>query len=125
MRIATTMVMKRCQVSTTSPMSIPCLSARNSGSGEMAFSSQIVDASPIRKNISPMVTTSLTTSGASTSRRMRVRSMTAPNSGATISTTNTSAIHAGQRWLTRTSQYRNAMIMPTAPCAKLKTPDVV
>ena len=85
----------------------------------------MVAASPMRKNIKPMVTTSCTTSGASTNRRMRTRSMSAPNSGATISTTNTSATHAGQPWLIRTSQYRKAMIIPMAPCAKLNTPDVV
>ena len=42
MTIATMIVMNRCHVSTTLPMSIPCLSAKNSGSGEIAFSSQIV-----------------------------------------------------------------------------------
>ena len=104
MSTATAMVMNRCQVSTTSPMSMPCLSAKNSGSGEIAFSSQMVDASPIRKNISPMVTTSCTTRGACTNRRMSTRSMTAPKSGATISTTKISAIHAGHPWLIRTSQ---------------------
>ena len=104
MTTATAMVMKRCHVRTTSPMSMPCVSAKNSGSGEMAFSSQMVDARPIRKNISPMVTTSCTTSGACTNRRINTRSMTAPKSGATISTTNTSATHAGHPWLIRTSQ---------------------
>ncbi len=58
----------------------------------------------MRKNMSPMVTTSCTTSGASTRRRINPRSITAPNSGAAISTTNTIAIHAGHPWLMRTSQ---------------------
>ncbi len=34
------------------------------------------------------------------------------------------AIGAGIALLTRSSQYRNAEIMPIAPCAKLKIPDV-
>jgi hypothetical protein len=104
-RIATTMVMNRCHVSTTSPMSIPCLSARNSGSGgAIEFSSQIVAARPMRKNMRPIVTTSFTTRGVSTRRRINAQSTNAPNSGATISTTNTIATHAGQPWLIRTSQ---------------------
>ncbi len=68
------------------------------------FSSQIVAASPMRKNIRPIVTTSCTTSGVATSRRISDQSTKAPKSGATMKTTNTIATQAGQPWLIRTSQ---------------------
>ncbi len=54
--------------------------------------------------MSPMVTTSWTTSWACTSRRINVRSINAPNNGAMINTTKISATQAGQPRLIRTSQ---------------------
>ncbi len=104
MPMATMIVMNRCHVSTTLPMSMPCLSAKNSGSGEIEVSSQIVVARPMKKNMSPMVTTSCTTSRACTSLRMMNRSMVAPSSGAAIRITKISANGAGHPWLIRTSQ---------------------
>ena len=48
--------------------------------------SQMPTARPIRKSIRPMVTTSCATSGAPASRRIRMRSISAPRIGAATST---------------------------------------
>ena len=56
---------------------------------------------------------------------MSTRSMSAPTSGASTRSTTIRAMGAGQWWFTRSSQYTNAITIPTAPWAKLKMPDVV
>ena len=52
-------------------------------------------------------------------------SSTTPMSGATTPSVTRSASGVDHPWLTRSSQYTNAENMPTAPWAKLKTPDVM
>ena len=65
---------------------------------------QIVAASPMSRNMSPIVTTSFTTSCVWARWRISSRSISRPSPGAATSTTNATASHAGQPRLTRTSQ---------------------
>ena len=89
------------------------------------FGSQMEAASPMNASISPIVTASWATSGASFSRRMSTRSMTPPSSGAATSTVKRNATSVWRPRSTFSSQYTNAISIPMAPCAKLKIPDVV
>ena len=90
----------------------------------------MMSASPMKNASRPMVATSCATSGASASRRITSRSITAPTSGAM---TNTTMISDGTVGIPQppTSvpaficQYTKAKNMPIALCAKLKMPDVV
>ena len=59
------------------------------------------------------------------SRRMRTRSTNAPAIEAPRIRTMSRAASVGWWWAETSSQYPKAAIMPTAPWAKLKTPDVV
>ena len=51
--------------------------------------------------------------------------MTMPISGAMTKTASSSDSQIGRPQSTLSCQYMNATIIPTAPCPKLKTPDVV
>ena len=69
--------------------------------------------------------TSDTSVGAPCSLRMSRRSIAAPIRGASTRMTSTSDGSTGHPCLTVSSQYVNAAIIPTAPWAKLKMPEVM
>ncbi len=65
---------------------------------------QMKAANPMRASMRPMVTTSWATSGAAASRRIRSRSIPAPNSGAAMTTVTANARSVWSPRLTFSSQ---------------------
>ena len=97
---------------------------KNSVSTRACPGSHRVCARPMSASNTPSVMTSVTSVGAPCSRRMSC-SISRPMIGATTNSTASAAGSCGHPCSTVSSQYVNAAIMPTAPCAKLKMPDVM
>ena len=121
---ATMIVMKRCHVSSTSPMWKP-FPSKSCGIECAVFWFQIMFAIPINANNRPTVTMSCTTRGLPCRWRMIARSSPIPISGAITSTTSGTAMTCGTFHCTVSCQSTYARNMPIAPCAKLKMPVVV
>ncbi len=98
--------------------------AKNGGTSRATPPGHTVWAVPSRSTNSPTVTVSETVTEASVRWRIIVRSSSAPNSGANTSTTSTADSAIGRPHGTTSCQNRNALTMPTAPCAMLNTFEV-
>jgi hypothetical protein len=98
--------------------------SRNGRTGR-ASGGQITWAVPISPTSTPTPATSVIPTGAPASLRITNRSTTSPNSGAHPPTTISSASHCGKPRFSASSQYRNAMTMPIAPCPTLNTLEVL
>ena len=100
---------------------------RPTGPGSVRSSMpQTASARPWNARSSASVTTSfVATDAPRSSRRITSTSRRTPMAGAHTPRVTSSASGVGQPRLTRSSQYTNARNMPTAPWAKLKTPEVM